>query len=100
MNRWSRRDLKDQRGEQNKTSNEASLGKTCRRAHVESLRRIETKFAEAKPALKTRVRQDGKWQGLLAREPVPGGGIRLRPGDMIPADTMVFYRRYPGICLA
>jgi len=38
-------------------------------------------------ALKARVRRDGKWQGIMARELVPGDIIRLRAGDIIPADV-------------
>jgi len=38
-------------------------------------------------ALKARVQREGKWQGLPARELVPGDVIRMRPGDIIPADV-------------
>ena len=38
-------------------------------------------------ALKARVRREGKWQNLPARELVPGDIIRMRPGDIIPADV-------------
>jgi H+-transporting ATPase len=48
-------------------------------------------------ALKARVRRDGKWQGILARELVPGDVIRLRPGDIIPADTKLFDGDYLSI---
>ena len=34
-----------------------------------------------------RVRRDAKWQVIPARELVPGDIIRVRPGDIIPADT-------------
>jgi H+-transporting ATPase len=38
-------------------------------------------------ALKARVRRDGKWQSIAARELVPGDLIRLRLGDIVPADA-------------
>ncbi len=34
-----------------------------------------------------RVRRDGKWQVIPARELVPGDIVRVRPGDIIPADV-------------
>lgn len=34
-----------------------------------------------------RVRRDGNWQVIPSRELVPGDIIRVRPGDIIPADT-------------
>jgi H+-transporting ATPase len=34
-----------------------------------------------------RVRRDSNWQVVPARELVPGDIIRVRPGDIIPADT-------------
>jgi H+-transporting ATPase len=34
-----------------------------------------------------RVRRDSSWQVIPARELVPGDIIRVRPGDIIPADT-------------
>ena len=34
-----------------------------------------------------RVRRDANWQVIPARELVPGDIIRVRPGDIIPADT-------------
>ena len=34
-----------------------------------------------------RVRRDSNWQVIPARELVPGDIIRVRPGDMIPADV-------------
>ena len=34
-----------------------------------------------------RVRRDGNWQVIPARELVPGDIIRMRSGDIIPADT-------------
>lgn len=40
-----------------------------------------------KLALKARVLRDNKWLGVTAREIVPGDVIRLRLGDIIPADV-------------
>jgi H+-transporting ATPase len=40
-----------------------------------------------KLALKARVKRDGRWQVLPARELVPGDIIRLRIGDIVPADA-------------
>ncbi len=42
---------------------------------------------KAKLALNARVKRDGKWVFLPARELVPGDIIRLRLGDIIPADA-------------
>jgi H+-transporting ATPase len=42
---------------------------------------------KSKLALKSRVRRDGTWQVMNARELVPGDIIRLRAGDIIPADA-------------
>ena len=38
-------------------------------------------------ALKAKVKRDGKWKTLEARELVPGDIIRVRLGDIIPADV-------------
>jgi H+-transporting ATPase len=38
-------------------------------------------------ALKAKVKRDGEWAGIAARELVPGDIIRLRIGDIIPADA-------------
>jgi len=38
-------------------------------------------------ALEARVRRDGRWKNIPARELVPGDIIRLRLGDIIPADA-------------
>lgn len=48
-------------------------------------------------ALKARVIRDGKWQELPARELVPGDVIRLRLGDVVPADAMLFDGDYLSI---
>ncbi len=42
-----------------------------------------------KLALQARVRRDGVWTSIPARELVPGDIIRLRLGDIIPADARV-----------
>jgi H+-transporting ATPase len=38
-------------------------------------------------AIRARVRRDGKWTGVAARELVPGDVVRLRLGDIVPADA-------------
>jgi H+-transporting ATPase len=38
-------------------------------------------------AIKARVKRDGKWVNPTARELVPGDAIRLRLGDIVPADA-------------
>ncbi len=38
-------------------------------------------------AVKARVKRDGKWVNPPARELVPGDAIRLRLGDIVPADA-------------
>jgi len=40
-----------------------------------------------KLALEARVRRNGKWRSISAQEIVPGDIIRLRLGDIIPADA-------------
>jgi H+-transporting ATPase len=42
---------------------------------------------KAKLALQARVRRDGKWTSIAARELVPGDIIRMRLGDIVPADA-------------
>ncbi len=42
---------------------------------------------KARLALRARVRRDGKWAALAARELVPGDVIRVRLGDIVPADA-------------
>ncbi len=39
-----------------------------------------------KLALNSRVRRDGKWLTMLARELVPGDMVRVRLGEIVPAD--------------
>ena len=42
---------------------------------------------KAKLAIKARVKRDGKWISPLARQLVPGDVIRVRLGDIVPADA-------------
>jgi H+-transporting ATPase len=42
---------------------------------------------KAKLAVKARVKRDGKWINPPARELVPGDVIRMRLGDIVPADA-------------
>jgi H+-transporting ATPase len=42
---------------------------------------------KAKLAIKARVKRDGKWTTPVAKELVPGDVIRLRLGDIVPADA-------------
>jgi len=42
---------------------------------------------KAQLAIKARVKRDGKWSTPAARELVPGDLIRLRSGDIVPADA-------------
>ena len=42
---------------------------------------------KARLAIKARVKRDGKWITPPARELVPGDAIRLRLGDIVPADA-------------
>ena len=42
---------------------------------------------KAKLAIKARVKRDGKWINPAARELVPGDVIRMRLGDIVPADA-------------
>ncbi|HZW56687.1 MAG TPA: plasma-membrane proton-efflux P-type ATPase [Nitrososphaerales archaeon] len=45
-------------------------------------------------ALRTRVLRDGKWADLPARELVPGDIIRLRLGNIVPADARLINGEY------
>ena len=42
---------------------------------------------KAKLAVKAKVKRDGKWTDPAARDVVPGDVIRLRLGDIVPADA-------------
>ena len=42
---------------------------------------------KAKLAIKAKVKRDGKWINPAARELVPGDVIRVRLGDIVPADA-------------
>ena len=42
---------------------------------------------KAKLAIKARVKRDGTWTTAPARELVPGDVIRMRLGDIVPADA-------------
>jgi H+-transporting ATPase len=42
---------------------------------------------KARLAIRARVRRDGKWTTVAARELVPGDVIRVRLGDIVPADA-------------
>jgi H+-transporting ATPase len=42
---------------------------------------------KAKLAIEAQVKRDAKWQTLPARELVPGDIIRIRLGDIVPADA-------------
>jgi H+-transporting ATPase len=44
-----------------------------------------------KLALQARVRRDGKWRTIAARELVPGDVIRIRLGDIVPADARLLH---------
>lgn len=44
---------------------------------------------KAKLALRARAKRDGRWVTIPARELVPGDIIRLRIGDIIPADVIL-----------
>ncbi len=48
-------------------------------------------------ALTARVRRDGTWQVMPAEVLVPGDVIRLRAGDIIPADVMLFEGDYLSV---
>jgi H+-transporting ATPase len=48
-------------------------------------------------ALKARVLRDGKWSEIAARELVPGDVVRIRLGDIIPADIKLFEGDYLSV---
>jgi H+-transporting ATPase len=45
---------------------------------------------KARLAIQARVRREGKWSTAPARELVPGDVIRVRLGDIVPADALLF----------
>ena len=45
---------------------------------------------KARLAIQARVRRNGKWTTAQARELVPGDVIRVRLGDIVPADACLF----------
>ncbi|MCW8823669.1 MAG: plasma-membrane proton-efflux P-type ATPase, partial [Ignavibacteriaceae bacterium] len=50
-----------------------------------------------KLALNARVFRDGKWKEMAARELVPGDVVRVRLGEIIPADIKLFSGDYLSI---
>uniref|UniRef100_A0A7V6DR72 Plasma-membrane proton-efflux P-type ATPase n=1 Tax=Desulfobacca acetoxidans TaxID=60893 RepID=A0A7V6DR72_9BACT len=48
-------------------------------------------------ALKARLLRDGKWQEIGAQDLVPGDVIRVRPGDIIPADIKLVEGEYLSV---
>lgn len=45
-------------------------------------------------ALEARVKRDGRWQEIAARELVPGDWVRVRLGDIVPADLQLLSGAY------
>lgn len=45
---------------------------------------------QARLALNARVKREGKWASIPARQLVPGDVIRVRLGDIVPADAKLF----------
>jgi H+-transporting ATPase len=52
---------------------------------------------KAANALKARALRDGEWQGISADQLVPGDVIRLRLGDIVPADVKLFQEDYLSV---
>ncbi len=48
-------------------------------------------------ALKARVRRDGQWQEINAQKLVPGDVVRIRLGDVIPADVELMEGDYLSV---
>ncbi|ACX72731.1 plasma-membrane proton-efflux P-type ATPase [Methanocaldococcus vulcanius M7] len=46
-------------------------------------------YLKQKMALNARVLRDGKWQVIPAKELVPGDVVRIRIGDIVPADIIL-----------
>ncbi len=55
------------------------------------------KALKSQLALKARVLRDGQWQEILAADLVPGDVIRIRLGDIIPADVQLLEGDYLSI---
>src|ERR1700684_3048333 len=53
---------------------------------------------KARLAIKARVKRDGKWINPPARELVPGDAIRLRLGDIVPADARLLDGDEVSVC--
>ncbi len=51
----------------------------------------------SKLALRARVRRDGRWQEVDATRIVPGDVIRVRLGDVVPADVVLFGDGYLSV---
>ncbi|MFX1297491.1 MAG: plasma-membrane proton-efflux P-type ATPase, partial [Promethearchaeota archaeon] len=52
------------------------------------------KLLKEKLALKARVKRDGKWLEISSRELVVGDLIRIRLGDIVPADVKLIEKNY------
>ena len=50
-----------------------------------------------KLAMNARVKRNGKWNKIPARELVPGDVVRVRLGDVVPADIKLFSGEYLSI---
>ena len=50
-----------------------------------------------KLALKARIKRDGKWQEMPVRELVPGDVVRIRLGEILPADIKLLNGDYVSI---
>lgn len=50
-----------------------------------------------KLALRAKAKRDGKWQNISARELVPGDVVRIRLGDVVPADIKLFDGDYVNV---
>jgi H+-transporting ATPase len=48
-------------------------------------------------AIKARVKRDGKWEDIASNKLVPGDIIRIRGGDIIPADSKLFDGDYLSV---
>ncbi|HED06753.1 MAG TPA: plasma-membrane proton-efflux P-type ATPase, partial [Ignavibacteria bacterium] len=48
-------------------------------------------------AMKGRAKRNGKWMGIDSSKLVPGDIVRIRPGDIIPADTKLIEGDYLSV---